>query len=82
MITQDLLVRDLDAKWTPRRQSGRFGLRKDSTNLLARSLALAGAHALDFLLINYEHNCSEPIWVPSIFSASECTSGGAGYASP
>jgi hypothetical protein len=40
MITRDLAVGDLDAKWTPERRRGRYGLHADSTIWpLARAVA-------------------------------------------
>ena len=40
MITRDLEVGDLDAKWTPERRRGRYGLHSDSTIWpLARAVA-------------------------------------------
>ena len=41
MITRDLAVGDLDAKWTPERRRGRYGLHADSTIWpLARAVAI------------------------------------------
>ena len=40
MITKDLPEGDLDAKWTPERRRGRYGLHADSTiGPLARAVA-------------------------------------------
>jgi len=42
MITRDLVVGDLDAKWTPNRRVGLYGLHADSTIWpLARAVVAA-----------------------------------------
>ena len=43
MKTKDLWWCDLDAKWTPERQTGRYGLQADSTRSPALGYALPGS---------------------------------------